>query len=148
MNQGSNNPIDVRRCAIYAWSATLDTYQLKMQVASCRSFITNSGWVVVEDAAVTDGGTKSHSASHRLGLKKLTAAAKEAPRPFDCIVIADLARLGRNGKDMVATVQALASHGVSVYAVAERIDTAEPNSGILLKLYSFMFGPPPSSRRK
>jgi site-specific DNA recombinase len=64
----------------------------------------------------------------RKGLLSLLEDAKRTPRPFDCVLIDDTSRLGRDLEDVLKLTRQFKHHGVFFYFVAQRLDTRKPFS--------------------
>jgi DNA invertase Pin-like site-specific DNA recombinase len=85
------------RCAIYARCATdvptSDSNSTANQVRSCTEYAELQGLKIVNKSVVTDVAVSGDSIVGRNGLKKLMATAKQRPRSFDLVLIADTSRL-------------------------------------------------------
>ena len=62
-----------------------------------------------------DEGKSGSTLVGRTGLQTLVTLAAGNPRPFDCILLADSSRLGRNYADVLRTVDEMHKLGVSIY---------------------------------
>lgn len=61
----------------------------------------------------------------RDSLNSLIADARKLPRPFDCLLIDDTSRLGRNLTDVLKVSDVLKHHGVLLYFVSQQLDSRE-----------------------
>ena len=74
----------------------------------------------------------------RDGLNDLIRLAKTNPRPFDIILIDDTSRLGRYLPDVMKVIDVLDNYGVSVYFVAQGLDSRQPGFRQILTLHAMM----------
>jgi site-specific DNA recombinase len=115
------------RCAIYArYSSELQSeHSIEDQVRECRKFIDRQGWVVA-DGHVYDDRAISGTCVSRSGYQAMKAAAK--PENFNCIVVHDLSRLGRDHLESVSIFHQLRALDVRLVGVADGLDTANHNA--------------------
>ena len=115
------------RCAIYARCASVkrgaESFEVEAQVRQCKEYADQKGWTVQEEFVRADVGISGASLAGREALGSLLLAAKQSPRPFDCILATDLARFGRNLGDVLRVLEILQSHGVFMYFVSEAQDS-------------------------
>lgn len=115
------------RCAIYLRSACggrRSSSSLKEQERNCRAAAGRFNWTVLEDYVCEE---KGNSASHRrFGLESLIAEAKKSPKPFDQIVMTDIARLSRNFGEALKIIDDLARRGVGFYFADHKLDSKDP----------------------
>ena len=130
----------MRRCAIYSrYSSDLQRdSSIEDQIRMCRQFARQRQWTVVEEFVVADKAISGASVSGRRILQSLLSAAKSKPVPFDCVLVEDTSRLGRDLADTLQTTKLLDFYGVSVVSVTQGIDTTEDNSRSLLTLHGMM----------
>ena len=130
----------MRRCAIYSrYSSDLQRdSSIEDQTRICRQFARQRQWVVVEEFVVADEAISGASVSGRRMLQGLLSAAKSKPAPFNCVLVEDSSRLGRDLGDTLQTTKLLNFHEVSVVSVTQGIDTTEDNSRSLLTLHGLM----------
>ena len=104
------------RCAIYARSATTpNTESIQAQVQECRDVAASKSWEILDQFIEVDEGKSGSTLVGRTGLQTLVTLAAGNPRPFDCILLADSSRLGRNYADVLRTVDEMHKLGVSIY---------------------------------
>jgi len=117
------------RCAIYVRSATNDKTSLAAQEQSCRAAVAKQSptWTIVEDCIFTDTCASGVGRDGRPGLDSLLERAKECPKPFHYIVIADTSRLGRNLSRVLQIMKILKDHGIEVCFVEQKLDSRDPN---------------------
>lgn len=96
------------RAAIYARTATGPVLD---QVGACAELARRRGWTVTQEYC--DEAASGLDAT-RSALAELLVAAAQQPRPFDVVVLADLARLSRRREDVARTLEGLSRLGVSV----------------------------------
>jgi site-specific DNA recombinase len=126
------------RAAIYARSATDTAIETSIndQIKNCRELIESKGWAVCEDFIRSDHSASGLSFQSREGLKSLLEAAALNPRPFDCIVMKETSRLARNLAITFKLTEQFKSFGVSLYFIAQQLDTHEDSSGIVMMMDS------------
>ena len=132
----------VRRCREYAdvrYSSDLQRdSSIEDQVRRCREYAERQGWGIVEEFVVADRAMSGAAVAGRQMLQCLVSTAKSKPAPFDCVLVEDTSRLGRELADTLQTTKILNFHGVSVVSVTQGIDTSEDNSRSLLTLHGLM----------
>ena len=130
----------MRRCAIYSrYSSDLQRdSSIEDQVRKCREFAVRKGWSILEEFVVADRALSGATVAERQMLQCLVSTAKSKPAPFDCVLVEDTSRLGRDLADTLKTTKLLNFHGVSVVSVTQGIDTTENNSRSLLTLHGMM----------
>lgn len=96
------------RAAIYARTATGPVLD---QVGACAELARRRGWIVKQEYC--DEAASGLDATRR-ALTELLVAAGQQPRPFDVVVVTDLARLSRRPEDVARTLEGLSRLGVSV----------------------------------
>lgn len=121
----SNKPTVVAngvRCALYARCAsdvpTEDPNSVAEQIRTCTEYAEKQGWTVVGGFVQTDIGASGLSLTGCKSLMHLLEAAQRQRRPFDCVLVADISRLGR-GLDRV-TMLVNAFHGCGVFVQTAR----------------------------
>ena len=130
----------MRRCAIYSrFSSDLQRdSSIEDQVRKCREYAERKGWSILPEFVVADRALSGATVAGRQMLQCLVSAAKSKPAPFDCVLVEDTSRLGRDLSDTLKTDKILKFHGVSVVSVTQGIDTSEDNSRSLLTLHGLM----------
>jgi site-specific DNA recombinase len=68
----------------------------------------------------------------------LKRAAKQKPRPFDCVLIDDTSRFGRNLGDVLKLAEFFSHYGVSLHFVSPPLDSSDPNFYHLLVFKGMM----------
>jgi DNA invertase Pin-like site-specific DNA recombinase len=114
------------RCAIYLRSACIEqgTDPLNDQKLSCQAAAAlHPDWTILDDHVYRDAGVSGYSHLGRTGLRSLLEDVKSLPRPFDCIIVAETARVGRNPSDVAEILDQLACHGVYVYFANQGLDS-------------------------
>ena len=136
-----------RRCASYArYSSDLQRdSSIADQHRNCRSFAARQlpgnkwgPWVIQEGYVCGDEALSGASLANRKALQSLLSAAKQRPRPFDCVLIDDTSRLARNLPDALRFIEILNYNGVHVVSVTQGIDTAADNSRMLLTMHGMV----------
>ena len=130
----------MRRCAIYSrFSSDLQRdSSIEDQVRKCREYAERKGWSILEEFVVADRAMSGAAVAGRRMLQCLVSIAKSKPAPFDCVLVEDSSRLGRDLADTLQTTKLLNFHEVSVVSVTQGIDTTENNSRSLLTLHGLM----------
>src|ERR1039457_3055907 len=120
---------DQPRAAIYArFSSDMQrTTSIEDQTRNCKEGAKTNGFVVVQDYIRADIAKSGASLAGRTDLDSLIADAKKRPRPFDCILIDDTSRLGRNLSDVLRISDILRHNGVFLYFVTQKLDSRDPS---------------------
>jgi site-specific DNA recombinase len=114
------------RCAIYArYSSDLQRpASIEDQNRKCMEEChRHEGWTVVDEWVVADRAQSGASTAGRDALNSLKQSAKRDPRPFDCIVIDDTSRLGRNLGDVLKLADTFQHYGVFLHFVSPPLDS-------------------------
>jgi DNA invertase Pin-like site-specific DNA recombinase len=121
----------VTRCAIYtrSCSATADVNSVAEQIRKCTGYAEKRGWDVAQEFVRTDIGASGIPLTECNSLMHLLEAAQEERRPFDCVLIADISRLGRSLDRVIKLVNALHGRGVFVQAVRGEFDSRNFHPG-------------------
>ena len=109
-----------------------------LDLRQARAYADRQGWSILEEFVVADRAMSGASITGRQMLQCLVSTAKSKPSPFDCVLVEDTSRLGRDLSDTLKTAKILNFHGVSVVSVTQGIDTSEDNSQSLLTLHGMM----------
>jgi site-specific DNA recombinase len=123
------------RCAIYArYSCELQRpTSIEDQVRKCiQECERHQGWTILKDWVMSDEEVSGRSMTGRGGLKSLKEAVKKNPRPFDCMLIDDTSRFGRNLGDVLKLAEFFAHCGVSLHFVSPPLNSPDPNFRQLL----------------
>ncbi len=130
-----------KKCAIYArYSCDLSRpSSIEDQNRKCRQMCQRQeGWTIVEDWVVADREVSGRSLVGRDALASLKEAAKRKPRPFDCVIIDDTSRLGRNVPDVLKLAEVFEHYGVSLQFVSPPLNSRDPNFRMLLIFKAIM----------
>jgi site-specific DNA recombinase len=122
-------------CAIYTrYSSDLQRpTSTEDQIRECREESErHEGWNIAEDWVQSDQEVSGRSLVGRNALAALKEAAKRKPRPFDCIIIDDTSRLGRNLPDVLKLAEFFEHYGVSIQFVSPSLNSSDPNFRQLL----------------
>ena len=86
------------RAAIYArYSSDLQRpTSIEDQVRQCQRTADLKGWAVLQDYVRSDSEVSGATLHSRDGLTSRIEDARKSARPFDCLLIDDTSRLGRN----------------------------------------------------
>jgi site-specific DNA recombinase len=125
------------RCACYTRFSTDKQTPVsgEDQTRKCREFAATKNWTLVEDHIYADEAV-SGSGGDRDGLKRLLAAAKTLPRPFDVILLDDTSRLSRNVGDAARIRDELRFLGVRIIAVSQGIDSQDEQAEVLFDFHA------------
>jgi DNA invertase Pin-like site-specific DNA recombinase len=130
-----------KKCAIYArYSCDLSRpSSIEDQTRKCRQMCQqHEGWTIVEDWVVADREVSGRSLVGRDALASLKEAAKRKVRPFDCVIIDDTSRLGRNVPDVLKLAEVFEHHEVSLQFVSPPLNSRDPNFRMLLIFKAIM----------
>ncbi|MFH1892853.1 MAG: recombinase family protein, partial [Candidatus Zixiibacteriota bacterium] len=117
------------RCAIYArYSSDMQKQtSIDDQIRECRQFISHKGWQVCEDHLYTDKAV-SGTEVNRPGYANLKKFAFD--RQFECVVVDDLSRLGRDAGESIHIFQELTVFGIGIASVSDGIETLSQSAKI------------------
>lgn len=140
---GNDSHVDdsKKRWAIYArYSSDLQRpASIEDQIRKCRQHCERSeNWCIVENWVLSDREVSGRSLIGRDALVALKQAAKQKPRPFDCIIIDDTSRLGRNVPDVLKLAEIFQHYGVSIQFVSPPQNSSDPNFRPLLIFKAMM----------
>jgi len=142
INDGGNSTVGQEhfRCSVYArYSSDLQRPEsIDDQVRNCRKFAAERGWTIDEGFLRSDAALTGQSLNSRDGLNSLVADAKRSPRPFDCVLIDDTSRLGRNLGDVLTLADIFKFHGVYLFFVSQRLDSRDPNFRMTLTFHGMV----------
>ena len=127
------------RCAIYArYSSDLQREtSIEDQVAKARQFARDRGWTVLEDHVYADYAV-SGAVTARAQLDRLLRCAKEAPRPFEYVLVDDTSRLSRTPGHVEHIAESLRYHEVHLYFVSQGIDTKDRNADLSVGVHGLI----------
>jgi DNA invertase Pin-like site-specific DNA recombinase len=117
-------PVDVTPLQSEVLAGTHAT-SIEGQVRQCQRTADLKGWAVLRDLIRSDSEASGATLHQREGLTSVIAEAKKVPRPFDCIVIDDTSRLGRNLTDVLRVSDILKHHSVFLYFVSQQLDSRD-----------------------
>jgi len=117
------------KVAIYCRISTSDGSQNPdVQLRPLREFVEKRGWQIVGEFVDQESGLKEK----RRGFSSVMELAKQ--RNIDAIVVASLDRWGRSLKQLVNTLDELASLGVSFVSLRESLDFTTPTGQLMTHL--------------
>ena len=121
------------RCAVYTrYSSDLQSEtSSEDQIRNCRTLAQQKGWDVLDEYIRSDEELTGRTLFGREGLADLLRLAQQRPRPFDCILIDDTSRLGRDLPDVLKVCDMFMHHGVFIYFVSDRLDSREESFRIV-----------------
>ena len=133
----SERPVTRVRAAVYARYSSQNQRKESItdQIASCRRLAQDRGFVVLERHIYVDEA-QSGASLKRPGLIALVNAAKD--KLFDLLLVEDLSRLARDNMYMLVTLANLRFEGVRVVSVADRVDTADEHSRLLIQVLGML----------
>jgi DNA invertase Pin-like site-specific DNA recombinase len=103
-------------CAIYARGATVkkpDQHNsISRQVAKCKRFAKENGWIVWEDCIFTDSGKSGLKVNS--GLKDLIRVAASNPKPFEVLLCTATDRIARDTSIVNRIYETLTKCGVDI----------------------------------
>ena len=121
----------MKRCALYLRCSTNETKQnVERQESELRNIIKNHDWELVEVYADYSSGTKTS----RPNLDKLLDDAFS--KKFDCVMVSDLSRLGRNVQHLLKIVEELDNKNIELFSLREKIDTDSPTGKLFFTIIS------------
>ena len=100
------------------------------QIRNCRAGV-KDGMVVLDEFIRCDEELTGRTMMGREGLADLMRLAQQRPRPFDCILIDDTSRLGRNLPDVLRICDTFMLYGVFIYFVSDRLDSRDESFRIV-----------------
>jgi len=121
----------MKRCALYLRCSTNETKQnVERQESELRNIVKNHDWELVEVYADYSSGTKTS----RPNLDKLLDDAFS--KKFDCVMVSDLSRLGRNVQHLLKIVEELDNKNIELFSLREKIDTNSANGKLFFTIIS------------
>src|SRR5262249_20351119 len=126
--------VETVRCAIYArYSSDLQRpASIEDQNRNCFKGGEEKGWTILSEFVRSDAAKSGTTVAGREALDSLVTEACRTPRPFDCVLIDDTSRLGRNLSDVLRLAESFEYDGVFLYFVSQRLDSRDPNFRQLL----------------
>lgn len=121
----------MKRCALYLRCSTNETKQnVERQESELRDVISNHNWKLVEVYSDYSSGTKTQ----RPNLDKLLDDAFS--KKFDCVMVSDLSRLGRNVQHLLKIVEELDNKNIELFSLREKIDTDSATGKLFFTIIS------------
>lgn len=126
--------LDAIRCAAYLrYSSDVQSpTSIDDQLRNCTEFAEQHSWSILAEYIRSDKGKSGETLVTRTGLLSLIEDAKKKPRPFDCVLIDDTSRLGRNLSDVLKVSEILVFNDVFLYFVTQEIDSRDKHYQKLL----------------
>ncbi len=127
------------RCAVYARYSSEKQHSLTIdqQIRKCRERADLLGLRVLDQHLYADQAI-SGATDDRADLKRLLAAAREKPRPFDVILTDDTSRLSRRLADSLRIFEQLQFLGIRVIYVSQGIDTSSEQAELLVGVHGIV----------
>lgn len=123
--------MNMKRCALYLRCSTNETKQnVERQESELRDVISNHNWKLVEVYADYSSGRKTQ----RPNLDRLLDDAFS--KKFDCVMVSDLSRLGRNVQHLLKIVEELDNKNIELFSLREKIDTNSANGKLFFTIIS------------
>jgi DNA invertase Pin-like site-specific DNA recombinase len=121
------------RCAVYTrYSSDMQSStSSEDQIRNCRALANLKDWDLLDDYIRSDEELTGRTLVGREGLADLLRLAQQRPRPFDCILIDDTSRLGRDLPDALKMCDTFMHHGVFIYFVSDRLDSRDESFRIV-----------------
>ena len=123
--------MNMKRCWLYLRCSTNETKQnVERQESELRNIVKNHDWELVKVYADYSSGTKTS----RPNLDKLLDDAFS--KKFDCVMVSDLSRLGRNVQHLLKIVEELDNKNIELFSLREKIDTDSPTGKLFFAIIS------------
>src|SRR6201998_3146697 len=121
------------RCAVYTrYSSDMQSStSSEDQIRNCRALADAKAWGVLNEFIRSDEELTGRTLVGREGLADLLRLAQQHPRPFDCILIDDTSRLGRDLPDVLKVCDMFMHYGVFIYFVSDRLDSRDESFRIV-----------------
>ena len=121
------------RCAVYTrYSSDMQSStSSEDQLRNCRALATVNGWDVLDKYIRSDEELTGRTLVGRDGIADLLRLAEQRPKPFDCILIDDTSRLGRDLPDVLKACDMFMHNGVFIYFVSDRLDSRDESFRIV-----------------
>ncbi len=128
----------IMRCAIYARYSTENQNErsIPQQIGACERFADSRGWTVLPEHIYSDKAKSAATIAGRSGLDKLLSSAKLGL--FKYVLIDDTSRLSRQFGASQSIIDLLKFYGVSLYFVAQGIDSANKSSRLVINTHSLI----------
>lgn len=143
MNLASDkNNQRAKPCAVYTrYSSDLQRpTSIEDQIRNCRDFADRGKepCIILQGWILDDREVSGRTLLHREGLQRLIAASKSENCPFQCILIHDTSRLGRNVGDVMKTADIFKHNGVELQFVNPPLSSKDPSFRPMLTLKAMM----------
>ena len=127
------------RCAVYARysSEKQNSLSIDQQVRKCREYADRHSLRVLDQRIYADEAI-SGATDDRAGLRRLLAAAREKPRPFDIVLADDTSRVSRRLSDSLRIIEQLQFAGIRVIYIAQGIDTSSEQAELLVGVHGIV----------
>ena len=121
------------RCAVYTrYSSDMQSStSSEDQLRNCRALATANGWDVLDEYIRSDEELTGRTLVGREGIADLLRLAEQRPKPFNCILIDDTSRLGRDLPDVLKVCDMFMHYGVFIYFVSDRLDSRDESFRIV-----------------
>ena len=128
------------RCAIYARfsSDRQKPCSIDDQVRQCRKYAAAQGWRIAEAHMYADRAVSGTSQAGRDGFHALAEAALGQPAPFDCILVDDTSRIGRDQADALQFYKRLSFAGIRLVAISQGVDSASEQADLVLGIHGII----------
>jgi site-specific DNA recombinase len=127
------------RCAVYARYSNekQNPLTIEQQTRKCREEADRRGWRVL-DAHIYADEAITGATDNREGLRRLLAAARQTPRPFDIVLADDTSRVSRRLADSLRIFEQLQFLGIRMVFVAQGIDTSSEQAELLVGVHGIV----------
>ena len=130
---------ETARCAVYARYSNekQNSLSIDQQIRKCREFASSHSLRVLDPHIYADEAI-SGATDDRAGLRRLLAAAREKPRPFDVVLVDDTSRMSRDLEHSLGIMKQLKFAEIRVVFVSQGFDTSAPQSQTLLTVHGLV----------
>jgi site-specific DNA recombinase len=101
------------------------------QLRNCQTLAKTNGWDILDEYIRSDEELTGRTLVGRKGIADLLRLAQQRPKPFDCILIDDTSRLGRDLPDVLKACDTFMHNGVFIYFVSDRLDSRDESFRIV-----------------
>ena len=121
------------RCAVYTrYSSDMQSStSSEDQLRNCRALATANGWDVLNEYIRSDEELTGRTLVGREGIADLLRLAERRPKSFDCILIDDTSRLGRDLPDVLKVCDMFMHYGIFIFFVSDRLDSRDESFRIV-----------------
>jgi len=130
---------ETTRCAIYARysSEKQNSVTIDQQIRKCREYAESRSLAVLDKHIYADEAI-SGATDDRAGLRKLLAAARAQPKPFDVVLVDDTSRISRDLEHSLGIMKQLKFADIRVAFISQGFDTGTPQSRTLLTVHGLV----------